>query len=379
MKRLLEGVIDEVIIQPKKVKPMIVNFQNGELKDEAAETMSCGLFYDKQKEKKLLAVSNGQIIYKGYTPDNKQQFMQTMLVLHNKRTGKIRLVQAERWSVSPVLHKQVVDNNKNTDADRIALLNKQFGSKKVKRKTEQFERMKINVNAVKDDLEKTVSNIEINKEDLETQIVDNDYITNIHLPQCNRDATNVKDVYNLNDIIPENKLETLNETAKETINRVPEGKSKFFTHALRFLKSDPDNIKKVTLLLYIEAVAKWLNMPIKDAKKRGINICPYSEEVNSHIIETYSIQSYSGRLRPASMKDKAIVHCIILGLIISDFVIDLELLATMLHNRIGIRKLIDLAKIIAAVPNKNDKKTFTLRLPLPEQVAMVKKGKKKRS
>lgn len=72
-------------------------------------------------------------------------------------------------------------------------------------------------------------------------------------------------------------------------------KSKFFTHALRFLKSDPDNIKKVALLLYIEAVAKWLNMPIKDAKKRGINICPYSEEVNSYIIETYSIQSYSGR------------------------------------------------------------------------------------
>lgn len=124
--------------------------------------MSCGLFYDKQKEKKLLALSNGQIVYKGYTPDNKQQFMQTMLVLHNKKTGKIRLVQAERWSVSPVLHKQVIDNNKNTDADRIALLNKQFGSKKVKRKTEQFERMKINVNAVKDDLEKTVSSKIIN-------------------------------------------------------------------------------------------------------------------------------------------------------------------------------------------------------------------------
>ncbi|XP_046820794.1 uncharacterized protein LOC124425058 [Vespa crabro] len=379
MKRLLEGVIDEVIIQPKKVKPIIVNFQNGELKDEAAETMSCGLYYDKKREKKLLAVSNGQIVYKGYTPDNKQQFMQTMLVLHNKRTGKIRLVQAERWSVSPVLDKQVIDNNKNTDAERIALLNKQFGSKKVKRKTEQFERMKINVNAVKDDLEKTVSNIEINQEDLETQIADNDSITNIHLPHCNRDATNVKDVYNINDIIPENKLETLYETAKETINRVPEGKSKFFTHALRFLKSDPDNIKKVALLLYIETVSKWLNIPIKDAKKRGINICPYSEEVNSHIIETYSIQSYSGRLRPASMKDKAIIHCIILGLIISDFIIDLELLATMLNSRIGIRKLIDLAKIIAAVPNKNDKKTFTLKLPLPEQVTMVKKGKKKRS
>lgn len=68
-----------------------------------------------------------------------------------------------------------------------------------------------------------IVDIEINKEDLETQITDNDSITNMHLPHCNRDATNVKEVYNINDIIPETKLETLKEAAKETMNRVPEG------------------------------------------------------------------------------------------------------------------------------------------------------------
>lgn len=375
MKRLLEGVIDEVIIQPAKVKPIIVNFQNGELKDDEAKKMSCGLFYDKQKEKTLLALSNGQIVYKGYKPDTQKQLTQTMLVLHNKRTGKIRLVQAERWSVSPVLHKPLTDNNKNTEDDKIALLNKEFGSKKVKRKTEQFERMKININAVKEDLEKTVSNIEISKTDLETLIPEDD---NINLPPCNRDASHVKDVYDINDIVPEEKLKTLYEVAAN-INNQTDGKSKFFTHALRVLKSDPENVKKVAILLYIEAVAKWLNTPIREIKKRNLDICPHSTEISSYITEMYSLPSSSGRLRPTTMKDKALIHCIILGLIVSDFILDLELFATVLSNRVGLKKLLDISRIVAAAPRKDNRKTVTLQLPLPNPIALIKKGRKKQS
>lgn len=378
MKRLLEGVIDEVITQPAKVKPMIVNFQNGQLKDEEAEKMACGLFYDKKKDKTLLALSNGQIVYKGYKPDNKQQLFQTMLVLHNRRTGKIRLVQAERWSVSAVLHKPLVNDNTNITDDRIALLNKQFGSKKIKRKTEQLERMKINIDAIKDDLEKTVSNIEVHREDLETQMTNDEYITNESLPKCDRYAASVKDVYDINDIIPKEKLESLYKKAIDIRNGFEGfGKAKYFTHTMKVIKSDTETVKKTALLLYVEAVGKWLTMPIRDAKKRTHEICPDSPIVNNHIIETYSVQSAAGRLRPNSMRDKAIIHCIILGFFISNFVLDLELFATILNNRIGLRKLMDLARIILAVPNKDDKKVFTLKLPLPNPISLVKKGRKK--
>ena len=71
--------------------------------------------------------------------------------------------------------------------------------------------------------------------------------------------------------------------------------SKFFIQILKNLKSDPNNIKKTALLVYIQAVAIWLNMPIKDAKKRGIEVCLASQEINSHIIDTYSVQSNHGR------------------------------------------------------------------------------------
>lgn len=134
-----------------------MNFQNGQLKDEEVKEMSCDLFRDQKEDKTILALSNGHIVYKGYRPDCKNESTRTMLVLHNKRTGKVRLFEAERWQVTPVLEKPDVEDSKNDRDEKIVILNKQFGSKKVKRRTEQFERLKVNVDSVKEQLEKTVS------------------------------------------------------------------------------------------------------------------------------------------------------------------------------------------------------------------------------
>lgn len=339
--------------------------------------MSCGLFYDKNKQKTLLALSNGQIVYKGYKPDTKKDLTRTMLVLHNKRTGRVRLVEVERWQVSPVLEKPSVEDNKNGIDDKIAMLNKQFGSKKVKRRTEQYERLKVNVESVKEQLEKTVSHIEIDRVDLATPLPNNEYITNTGLPHCNRDAVNVKDVYNLYDIIPKDKLKTLYEKATEALESDTQGTSKFYVHTMKHLKLESNNVKKMAILMYIEAICAWLRMPIKDGKRKKIEVCPGFPEISSYILDTYSVASAHGRLRPSSVKDKAVIHCMILALIICNFVLDIELFTTILNNRMGMKKLTNLARLIGAVPSKEDKKIISLKVPLPAQAPIVRKGKKK--
>nr|XP_012144540.1 PREDICTED: DNA-directed RNA polymerase I subunit rpa49-like isoform X2 [Megachile rotundata] len=343
--------------------------------------MSCGLFYDPKKQKTLLALSNGQIVYRGYKPDTSQDLMRTMLVLHNKKTGKVRLVQVERWQVNAVLEKPATEENKSAESDKIVMLNRQFGSKKAKRKIEQYERMKINVDTVKEQLEETVSNVEVDKADLSVDLAENDDIINTALPPCNRDATNVTDVYDVHDIIPEDKLETLYAKAKEILNDNDndfDGKTKFFVQILRQLQYDPDNVKKTALLLYVQAVMTWLNLPIRDTKKRNIVVCPSSSVVNTHIIDTYSIQSNSGRQRPNSAKDKGVIHCMILALIICNFVLDIELYSKIFSYRVGQKKLMHLARIIGALPNKEDKRLVTLKVPLPAPVSTVNKTKKKK-
>ncbi|XP_011255638.1 uncharacterized protein LOC105250936 [Camponotus floridanus] len=377
MKRF-KAVIEDVIVQPNKIQPIIVNFQNGKLKDEEDKEISCGLFHDQRKDKTVLALSNGQIVYKGYRPDVEKESTRTMLVLHNKKTGKVRLFEAERWQVTPVLEKPDFEDNKDNIDEKIVTLNKQFGSKKVKRRTEQFEKIKMDVNSIKEQLENTVSNIEIDRLDL--SVPTDDCISNTLLPTCNRDATNVKDVYNIDDIIPKSKLEMLYEYAMEVLNGDfnEEGKSTFFKNTLKFIQSDPDNVNKVALLLYIEMINAWCDLLLKDVKKRDVVVCPISEEVNQHIIDTYSVPSTNGRTRPNIMKDKGLIHCLILALMIWNFELDLEQFRVIMKRKTGLKKLLNFVKVIGAVSSKKDKNIIMLKVPLPSPVSFIKRGKNSR-
>lgn len=70
-------------------------------------------------------------------------------------------------------------------------------------------------------------------------------------------------------------------------------------------------------------------------------------------------------MRPNSIKDKGIIHCMILALLINDYTLDLELFATEIGGRISLKKMTDFARLICAIPLKDNKKIVVLKLPLP--------------
>lgn len=82
------------------------------------------------------------------------------------------------------------------------------------------------------------------------QLPTDEVIQSSILPTCNRNASNVKDVYNVYDIIPKSKLETLYEHAKEVLEGAMEGYLYFFLY-------------KHTLILYDVA----LNKPLYSSKE----------------------------------------------------------------------------------------------------------------
>uniref|UniRef100_A0A0C9R1T9 POLR1E protein n=1 Tax=Fopius arisanus TaxID=64838 RepID=A0A0C9R1T9_9HYME len=367
----VDGIIEDVVIEPGKIQPIIVNFQNGQLKDTEARKMKSGIFHDEKKNKTVLAMSNGQVVYRGYRPDPTKELTYTMLAIHNRKTGKIRLIQAERWQVAPVLDREP-ERNDEIDGNRLMMLNRTFGSKKVKRRTEQYEKMKVNVEAVQQQLEDTVSKVEIDRDDLTPKIEDQ---STADLPPCNRDATLVEDVYSLHDIIPKDLLKTLQSQIEyiETQERT----SEFYLRTLRAIKASPQSEKKIAILEFIYSIVTWLSLPLKDAKKKTNEICPVSPEVSQYILETYSVNSTSGRLRPASVRDKALIHCIILSLMISGFKLDLEMFGSLITGRLGLKKLLELARIVGAMPTKNDKRLVMLRVPMPSAPTLVHRGKRK--
>lgn len=78
------------------------------------------------------------------------------------------------------------------------------------------------------------------------------------------------------------------------------------------------------------------------------------------------------------MRDKGIIHCIVLSLILWDFTLDLEKFATMFRLKISIKKFVELARYVYAVPLKENNKCVILKLPLPPPASkvMVKRKKK---
>lgn len=96
------------------------------------------------------------MVYKGSKPDSEKELLNTMIGIYNKKTGKVRLVSCEHWELAPVLGK-ITQTRTDFHDGAIAALSKEFGSKKVKRRTEQYEKMQIDIDSVKEKLESIVA------------------------------------------------------------------------------------------------------------------------------------------------------------------------------------------------------------------------------
>ena len=154
-------------------------------------------------------------------------------------------------------------------------------------------------------------------------------------------------------------------------------KCEYYIKTLKSLANDPKKTEKIAMLEYIESVRTWLGMPIRDIKKRELVVCYYSEQVNSHVIDSYSMMGAHGRQRPTSMRDKGILHCMIIALMIGNFKLDIDLFATIVPGSRGLKNLSDIARIIGAVPTKDNKKIFVLKIPIPPPLSTGRKGKRK--
>ncbi|XP_074099984.1 uncharacterized protein LOC141528046 [Cotesia typhae] len=366
----LKGTVSHVSIQPTKIQPIIVKFQNGKLQNNLVRKMKCGLFYDEREKKPLLGISNNHVVYKGHRPKN--QLTYPMLAIHNKKTGNIKLIQAERWLVFPTTKKQLI-SNKNSEDNQNNLLNKEFGSKKVKRRTIQNSKMQISIDAVQDQLAETVSQIEVDQDDLKVETIDEKFSS---LPPCNRTALVVYEVYNLEDIIPAEKLILMCENCDSLLQNEETRKAPFFASSLRRIDNDAKKKTKLAILEFINALSKWISINVREAKKRSSEISAIPE-ISDYVINTYSMLSANGRARPVSIRDKAVIHSIILALMVNDFKLDLKSFNEVFTCRLGLRKLTELARIVGTVPSKDNKDVLVLKIPLPSAIDITKKSRKK--
>lgn len=54
-------------------------------------------------------------------------------------------------------------------------------------------------------------------------------------------------------------------------------------------------VEGVCALVYADLLIKFLNISAKSLQRQKYVICPYSEDINSKIINTFTLQTPSGR------------------------------------------------------------------------------------
>lgn len=276
------------------MKLVAAHFQNGAIERTDEKNLKSALLRKKDGTT-VVAVENlkTHILYASDV-DRKENLLTPFICVHNKRTNKMRLVQSDVVTLAPYFKKNednlnitVTDYQKSTSE-----LNKEFGSKRSKAKTEQNERLKMNIDVVKEQLERTVANITLDESDLTsaTKLNENQ---SYYKPHINRIAENREQVYNLHHLVPESVLETLEQEAETVLNADSESLTDFVRAIISKLnKTDSECVKKCCILLYVNYVIQFLRTPVMKLKRLVLS---ESQLVNDHIFENFSINSSTGR------------------------------------------------------------------------------------
>ncbi|XP_044264258.1 DNA-directed RNA polymerase I subunit RPA49-like [Tribolium madens] len=354
-------------------RPILVEFQNSNLQEGQEHHLKTAIF--KQNQATIVAIASPKLLYTGnVTRDKDQDLHKRFLVISNRRTGKVRLVAVDTVLLTPQFAQRSSDTTSVKNANSVNKLNKAFGSKKIKKITEQRERMTMNIDDVREQLEQTVAGIELDESaPLVAQIGEND---SNYRPPIHRDASSREEVYILEEIVPSHVLNSLEDESREVLDSDLDSLdlTPMIRDKLAQMQNTSPNLAKCKLLLYLDYLIKFVTKLAKNITKRCV-ICP-STVANSHILNNFTVSSNSGRTRPLSMRDKTVCYILVIAMIAFDYEVDFEQLAKIV--KIGVKKLLEMGRILAFSSDSKKKNSMTLKLPLPASVTSSSPQKRKR-
>lgn len=350
-----------------KSTPVLLKFQNGGLKNAHKETT---LYFPAKEGKSInraVVIASGNV-YTGPIANGNQELVDTYICVRNKTTDKVRIIPIDQVKLVNHVHedrvKTVFSTLSKEDAIETAMRN--FGGRKVLRYLNNREREKVSIDVIKDQLEKTVQNAEVSEQN-ET-VVSTEEIANRIRPPCNKEATNLHDVYDIADIIPLELLERLDEEVATLlttdIDDIPIP-SEYLKKAIQSLKGAPQsthNILQMKIIIYMDALITLIKSKQKNLSR--IEFSQITEKVENDIRNRFSAENSLQKVRSSTTNEKAICYFLVLAFLISEeFELDLVTLSTELcMSKV---KILKYGNLVNAVHRS---KTDCLKMVLPSQV-----------
>ncbi|XP_017480358.1 PREDICTED: uncharacterized protein LOC108369702 [Rhagoletis zephyria] len=354
--------------------PTLLNFQNGQLAAVSKHaTQFCRLLQKSGKSPvKVAMVTAKDQIYHGVVDGGEAPALtDTYICVRNKITNKVRIIPIEQATLSNHIYNTLEQKPLPTlTAEHTkAVLMKQFGGRKAARFAANQETNKINVDVLRNDLENTVRETDLNGQVEEKPNTEHNF--DILRPKFNKDAKKLEEVYNVHDIVPGELLDRLDEESKVVystpVDKLPL-QSEFLCKCVKQIQDStptPEGFLNLKLIIYMDCLLSLLKTRARSLK--SVELSGITEKAENDVRTRFSDPNSKPFSRTPHTSEKALCYFIVMATIISEnFSVDLNVLSQELG--VSKQKLLKFAHIVNVC---RAPKTDLLTLRLPSKVTTL--------
>lgn len=377
-------VCDEIHMRAEGLTtPVLLQFQNGELKTAHKETT---LYFPAKKEGETsknhaVVVTKGSV-YSGPILDSSNDLVDTYICVRNKETDKVRILALDQVKLINHVYEEKANTQFKLLSREVAFETavRNFGSRKDVRVLNNRQRNKIDIDVFRDQLETTVEAADVT-ENSEQVATTEDILDRIR-PTCNKDAKNLHQIFTVTDVIPLELLDRLDEEVSclsvTNVEDIPIS-SEFLKQTFVALKKGPQSTQtllKIKMIIYMDALLALIKS--RSISLNKVTLSHITEKVETDIRKRFSDENSFNNRRTDITNEKAICYFLVLAFLINDkFELDLEMLTRELS--LSKVKILKYANLVYAICKKSGK---FLQLVLPSNhrpLAKAYVGKKRKS
>lgn len=267
------------------------------------------------------------------------------VAVENVSTGNVALYPADLITMRPYFAKTISDAPKVQDKsyrEQVDALATTFGSKRKRKAVEARLRLQVDENTLRETVASTLAAVEGTLTTAQNDAPAGKTPASVadSIPPQNRDVTIPQDVYRIEDIVPPEHVDYLDELAEPLLNATPDQIAQwrsdmtypeYVVSRLERLSRDQENRAiEGRLLVFYCMLLSVSRLKYNDVKKKD-PLPDIAQPLKGRLLDMFTLTSRSergatSRNFPQRMKDKVLAYIMVVVLILEDYKYDFRML-----------------------------------------------------
>jgi hypothetical protein len=271
------------------------HFQHGILQPGSETEFSCIRATNTASKSNFLMAANKNNLYKGCIGEaTDNDLLNTFMAIRSKTTNKVRLIQVQECTMIS----KDYDPIEKADLPNISkdVYFKKFAGKKGSSYFDKIEKQKMNVDVIKEDIEKSLINIDEKKLFIkELDLLKANHEADL-LPPINNDQGSVDEIYDLKEIVTVEIFNHLEAVAQALLLANIEELPVKCEYVLKRIKNiqlskepdSPANINKLKICVYLDALSNLMEFGRRKKIDSNEELSGLSSPVEEHIRNNFN-------------------------------------------------------------------------------------------